>query len=101
MSFEEKNKPLILTFFYGTNCYEQASPQASPQKQKKVRFELPSKDDDDNLELKSDHKTKNDDYESADEYMEDDMNGEYNNTLYPVNDYDETYYGEDGYDGFM
>ncbi|XP_058786824.1 uncharacterized protein LOC131661332 isoform X2 [Vicia villosa] len=74
---------------------------ASPQNQKKVRFELPSKDDDDNLELKSDHKTKNDDYELADEYVEDDMNGEYNDTLYPVNDYDETYYGEDGYDGFM
>ncbi|XP_058749591.1 uncharacterized protein LOC131622570 isoform X1 [Vicia villosa] len=73
----------------------------SPQNQKKVRFELPTKDDDDNLELKSDHKTKNDDYELADEYVEDDMNGEYNDNLYPVNDYDETYYGEDGYDGFM
>ncbi|KAL5075568.1 hypothetical protein RYX36_014552 [Vicia faba] len=73
---------------------------ASPQNRKKVRFELPSKDDD-NLELKSDHKTKKDDYESVDEYVEnDDMNGEYNDTLYPENDYDETYYGDDAYDGF-
>ncbi|CAK8567523.1 unnamed protein product [Lathyrus sativus] len=90
----------------------------SPQNHKKARFELPSNDDDnlklksdhktkdgyestddDNLKMKSDHKTK-DDYESADEYMEDDMNGEYNDTFYPENDYDETYYGEDGYDGF-
>ncbi|KAI5405686.1 uncharacterized protein LOC127082314 isoform X1 [Lathyrus oleraceus] len=71
----------------------------SPQNHKKVRFESPSNDGD-NLELKSDLKTKKDDYESADEYVEEDMNGEYNDTSYPENDYDETYYGEDGYDGF-
>lgn len=50
--------------------------------------------------MKSDLKTKKDDYQSADEYVEEDMNGEYNDTSYPENDYDETYYGEDGYDGF-